>query len=71
MWDTGIGQGDEQIRKAINRLVARLDTEKDPQALTNLVTQIRRKGLVGRINGSPEVVAAVERAESRLQQRGL
>ena len=66
MYETGLGQGEENRRRGIERLVAKLDSDQDKGTLTRLLAQTEGRG--GSIAGAPQVEAAIEHAKRRLQE---
>lgn len=66
MRETFMGQAQENRRRGTSRLVAKLDTEENKEALISLVAQTEGRG--GPIAGAPEVEAALERARRRLRR---
>lgn len=65
MRETFMGRAEENRIQGIRRLVAKLDTVEDKEALTRLVAQTENTG--GPIASAPEVEAALERAKHRLR----
>ena len=64
MYETGLGRGEENRGRGIERLVAKLDSEQDKGTLTRLLAQT--EGSAGSIAGAQQVEAAIERAKRRL-----
>jgi hypothetical protein len=63
--DTGMGRGDDIRRGEIDRFVAKLDNEKDPEKLTAEIKRIEN-GRESWLTAAPEVQQAVRQAKRRI-----